>query len=195
METSPSIKEISAALGSFQAEGVTVKKDGINPHFKSTFATLDNMLDTIREPLAKHGLSFAQFPDGDGLTTILMHTSGEWMKSTAHLNMDKQTPQGQGSAITYLRRYSLAAALGIATEEDDDGNTASQTPQKARSATKTRDTVLESKKRIMSLLAALNEEQTAPNILFLTDLSVENEANLPAIIDRLEALTEERKQK
>jgi hypothetical protein len=67
-----------------------------------------------------------QIPDGNGLTTIIMHDSGEWIRATATLTLDKQTPQGQGSAITYMRRYALSAALGIATEDDDGGNEASK---------------------------------------------------------------------
>lgn len=68
-------------------------------------------------------------PDGDGLTTIVMHESGEWIMATAKLELSKPDPQGQGSAITYMRRYALSAALGLVTEDDDDGNAAS-TPQK-----------------------------------------------------------------
>jgi hypothetical protein len=86
--------------------------------------------------LAAYGLSFSQFPDEDGLTTILMHSSGEWMSAHAKLIIRDQTPQGHGSAITYLRRYALSAVLGIATEDDDDGNAASATkPAAAKPAT------------------------------------------------------------
>lgn len=125
MNKSDSIKDIAAALIAFQKEVGGVTKDGTNPHFRSKFATLDNVIATIKAPLIKNGLSFAQFPDGSGLTTILMHKSGEWISSTSDLLLDKQTPQGQGSAYTYGRRYALAAMLGLATEADDDGNAAS----------------------------------------------------------------------
>jgi hypothetical protein len=121
MEKSDSIKEIAKALLAFQSEVENVKKDGNNPYFKSKYATLENILDTIKPTLAKCGLSFSQFPDGDGLTTILMHTSGEFLKANTKMTLRDQTPQGQGSAITYMRRYALSAVLGIATEEDDDG--------------------------------------------------------------------------
>ena len=126
MEKSESIKEIAKALLAFQEKGENVKKDGNNPYFKSKYATLENILDTIKPTLAKCGLSFSQFPDGEGLTTILMHTSGEFLKANTKMTLRDQTPQGQGSAITYMRRYALSAVLGIATEEDDDGNAASQ---------------------------------------------------------------------
>ncbi|MDE1866148.1 MAG: ERF family protein, partial [Thaumarchaeota archaeon] len=77
METSSTIKELAGALVKFQKEVGAVKKDATNPFYHSTYATLQSVIDTIREPMAKNGLSFAQVPDGDGLCTILMHTSGE----------------------------------------------------------------------------------------------------------------------
>jgi hypothetical protein len=77
---------------------------------------------------------FSQFPDGDGLTTMLMHSSGEWLAATSRMTPKDQTPQGQGSAITYLRRYALSSVLGLATEDDDDGNAASKAPVAAKRA-------------------------------------------------------------
>lgn len=126
METSPTVKDIASALKKFHEYVEPITKDAVNPHFKSKFASLDNIIAGIRNALAIAGLSFAQFPDGDGLTTILMHTSGEWLKATANLKLVKQDPQGQGSAYTYARRYALSAVLGLATDEDDDGNEASK---------------------------------------------------------------------
>lgn len=199
METSLEIKNIAAALQIFHDEVTPIVKDATNPHFKSKFASLDNIISHIADPLEEANLSFVQLPDGDGLTTIIMHgPSGEWIKATANLHLDKNTPQGQGSAITYMRRYALSAALGLATEDDDDGNEASKAPvaqQKATTVTKKADPVLRDKAKIMQLLKELNEEQTATNILFLTQLSVEDPANLPDIIGRLEALIEERSQR
>src|SRR5687768_15786841 len=128
MEKSESIKELATALIGFQANVENVKKDGQNPYFKSKYATLENILDTVKPTPKDFDLSFSQFPDGDGLTTILMHSSGEYLKATAHMTPKDNSPQGQGSAITYMRRYALSAVLGIATEEDDDGNAASQPP-------------------------------------------------------------------
>src|SRR4051794_39738370 len=126
MTQSISITELAKALGKFQAEVEHVTKDSTNPFFKSKYASLENVISTVRPHLAKHGLSFAQFPDEDGLTTTLMHSSGNWIAAHAKLVIKDMTPQGHGSAITYLRRYALSAVLGIATEEDDDGNEASK---------------------------------------------------------------------
>lgn len=126
MNKSPTIAEISKALGKFQSQVEAVTKDASNPFFKSKYATLDNVLETIRKPLGGAGLSFAQFPDGqNSLTTILMHESGEWIESTYQMTPTKNDPQGSGSALSYMRRYALGAILGLATEIDDDGNVAS----------------------------------------------------------------------
>lgn len=126
MEKSESIKNIAEALCKFQRDVEIIEKDGTNPHFHSKFASLDNIIQTIMPSMVTHDLSFVQFPDGDGLTTMVMHKSGEWLSSTAKLIIEKQTPQGQGSALTYLRRYALSGALGLSTETDDDGNAASK---------------------------------------------------------------------
>lgn len=136
MEKSESIAELAVAFAKFQGEIGSVEKDGKNPFFKSKYATLENIINTVKPVLGKHGLSYAQFPSGEGLTTVLMHTSGQWIAQDAKITIKEQTPQGQGSAITYMRRYALSAALGIATEEDDDGNAASVPVKKPIAAAK-----------------------------------------------------------
>ena len=131
MQKSESIKELALALSKFQKAVGAVTKDSINPHFKSKYASLDSIWESIRPKLEFYGLSVSQFPSGDNeLTTIVMHSSGEWIADTARMNVDKPTPQGQGSAITYMRRYALSGALGLSTEEDDDGNAAETKTEK-----------------------------------------------------------------
>jgi hypothetical protein len=134
METSPEIKNIAPALVKFRTKPIFLAKNGTNPHFRSKFATLNDTIESMEPALVACGLTFVQLPDGDGLTTIIIHESGEWIKATATLNLDKQTPQGQGSAITYMRRYALSAAFGITTEDDDDGNEASKPTQPHQAA-------------------------------------------------------------
>jgi hypothetical protein len=113
----------------------SIKKDAKNPFFKSSYASLSNILDAIKEPLIESGLSILQFPTGDyGLTTILLHESGEYLKSEYTMRPVKDEPQGRGSAITYARRYALASILCLNIDEDDDGNTATyggKNPQEA----------------------------------------------------------------
>lgn len=126
MQKSESIKNLAQALIIFHLKVDTIKKDAKNPFFKSTYATLTNILDAINEPLIESGLAISQFPSGaDGLTTILIHgESGEWISSTYEMRPVKDDPQGRGSCITYQRRYALASILSLNIDEDDDGNKA-----------------------------------------------------------------------
>lgn len=123
MQKSESIKNIAKAIGLFHVKVENIKKDAKNPFFKSSYASLSNILDVINVPLTESGLSFVQFPSGDaGLTTILMHSeSGEFLESEYTMRPSKDDPQGRGSVITYQRRYALASVLGL-NIEDDDGN-------------------------------------------------------------------------
>lgn len=139
MKTSESVKNIAKALAQFQAEVKNPTNTANNPYFNSKYAPLDEVLNTVRPILSKHGLSVLQFPSGDGqniiVTTVVMHESGEWIESDPlTLRADKATAQGAGSAITYARRYSLSAVLGISSEDDDDGNYATQQTKQAGKA-------------------------------------------------------------
>ncbi len=136
MNKSETITKLATALKDFQKKVEFITKDATNPFFKSKYASLEAIISGTRTELTECGLSFAQFPSHEGLTTVLMHESGEWIAVDAKMVIKEQTPQGQGSAITYMRRYALSAVLGIATEDDDDGNVAS-TPAKPVTRTKT----------------------------------------------------------
>lgn len=144
MNKSESIKEISVALSKFQGEVANPKNSADNPFFKSKYAPLNEILNDVRPLLSKYGLSVLQMPSGDGdnlvITTLLMHSSGEWIESCPlKMKPAKNDPQGIGSAITYGRRYTLAAVLGISSEDDDDGNAAThgqKEPTKGKSAQK-----------------------------------------------------------
>lgn len=123
MEKSESIKSIATAICEFQRNVAGIKKTETNPFFKSKYASLGDILDVIRKPLADNGLSFVQFPRGRFcLETMLMHVSGEWLSETYEMTPTKNDPQGAGSVITYQRRYALGAILGLNTDVDDDGN-------------------------------------------------------------------------
>jgi hypothetical protein len=124
------MKNLFKALSQFQEEVPTIKKESSNPFFKSKYAGLDTIIPVINPLLKKNGLVVTQYPMSiEGKTylhTVLAHIeSGEQIESKMELLLVKQDPQGQGSAITYARRYSIVAILGLNTEEDDDGNKAS----------------------------------------------------------------------
>lgn len=129
MNHSDSIKELGAALIAVQAEIVPMKKDKENPYFHSKYVGLDTVMPAALELLNKHGLAVTQMVDNGvdsgSLTTMLIHSSGEWLSATQPLLLAQASPQGQGSAITYARRYSIMSMLGIVAEEDDDANAAS----------------------------------------------------------------------
>lgn len=127
MNKSESIANLAKALSAFQAEVPNPKNTANNPFFKSKYAPLCDVLTLVRPLLTKHGLSIVQFPSGSGdnitITTSLLHSSGEWIEGDPLiLKADKATAQGAGSAISYGRRYSVSAVLGISSEDDDDGN-------------------------------------------------------------------------
>jgi len=130
MPHSPELDQIAKALCAAQASLSAATKDGVNPHFKSQYATLQSVWNAAREVLAPNGLSVVQtFADTDGsrmaITTTLLHVSGQYITGTLSMIPQRADPQGIGSAITYGRRYALAAILGIVADEDDDGNAAS----------------------------------------------------------------------
>ena len=137
MEHSESIKEIAKALAGFQSEVKDPARTGENPHFKSEYVQINELLKAVRPELSKHGLSVIQSTGGDGqnisVSTLILHTSGEWIQTDALvLRAQQVNPQGAGSAVTYGRRYNLSAALGVAWDDDDDGNAASE-PTKEQS--------------------------------------------------------------
>lgn len=126
IEKSDSIKELATALSKFQGKVENIGKDAENPYFKSKYASLEAIVDAIRAPLAENGLAYSQFPIGKNkLVTVLMHNSGEFISSTVEMTPKDTSPQAHGSVLTYMRRYSISAIFGLATEEDDDGNSAS----------------------------------------------------------------------
>lgn len=128
MQITEDRKELFKAISAAQGEFTTVEKNGKNPHFNSKFAPLDSIIEMIRPVLPRHGLSVVQFTDiadsGNGIVveTIITHESGQYISGRLFMPAVKNDPQGYGSALTYGRRYALAAALGIVSDEDVDGN-------------------------------------------------------------------------
>lgn len=124
MGQSDSLMKLAEALCKAQSAMKPAKKDTANPFFKSHYADLASVWDAIREPLTGNGLSVVQLPSvgNDGevkLTTMLLHTSGEWVSGDLTMKPIKNDPQAIGSCLTYARRYALSAITGVATEDDD----------------------------------------------------------------------------
>jgi hypothetical protein len=120
---SGSIAKLATALAQAQGEMAGAAKDSTNPHFKSKYADLASVWDACRKPLSKHGLSILQPVSANGqhvtVTTILAHSSGEWISESLTMVAQQATPQAVGSTITYGRRYGLSSMVGIAPEDDD----------------------------------------------------------------------------
>lgn len=120
---SENINELLCALSKAQGKIQPACKDKSNPFFKSKYADLSSVWDACRDYLSDNGLSVIQLPqtkeEGLYLTSILGHSSGQWIKSDVFIPLAKNDPQSIGSALTYFRRYSLSAIVGIAPEDDD----------------------------------------------------------------------------
>lgn len=128
---SEQINEIADALCKFQKDCPTIELDRLvkvkmkaGGEYTFSYATMGNIKRIITPLLAENGLSYSQpiSPDGT-VNTILLHRSGQFLAGSLLIKGDA-TPQGIGSAITYAKRYSLSAILGIVTDDDDDGNMA-----------------------------------------------------------------------
>lgn len=123
------MENICKAFVKFQSEFKGMKPDSSNPFFKSTYISLDGILETARPILAKNGLAIIQEATGDGeyifVKTKLIHESGEMIETEVlKMKPQKNDPQSMGSCITYSKRYQLAALLGICECIDDDANIA-----------------------------------------------------------------------
>lgn len=124
MLTSEHINELAAALAKAQAVMAGASKDKINPGFKSKYADLASVWDACREALTANGIAVVQMTQPSEaqevvVKTRLCHSSGQWIQGTLAIPVTKNDAQGFGSCLTYARRYALAAAVGVAPEDDD----------------------------------------------------------------------------
>lgn len=121
---SESLGKLAEALAKAQSTMEEAKEDSKNPFFKSNYADLTSVWRACRKSLTDNGLSVVQTTDlrDDKITvvTTLIHSSGEWMKGCLPLVLTKNDPQTMGSALTYARRYALAAIVGVCKEGEDD---------------------------------------------------------------------------
>ena len=179
MKTSEQINEIAEALAAAQGEILNPNKSAENPFFKSKYADLAEVLNVVRPAFSKHGLSVVQMPyssydGGIGVTTMISHKSGQWMQGSLELPLQvaKNVNQDAGSAITYMRRYALAAAAGVAQEDLDanlgEENTGKVTNLKIISKAKAAE------------ITALIEETGSDMVGFLNFCHAESVETIPA---------------
>jgi len=140
---SENIADLAIALAKAQSENGTVHKDAKNPFFKSNYASLAQVWETVRPALTANGLSVVQLPSQDAsgyyVESMLIHSSGQWIKCRTYMKPVKDDPQGIGSLISYARRYALQS-LVMVCPDDDDGELAmgrsSSVPQARTTVTK-----------------------------------------------------------
>lgn len=125
IETTSSILNISAAIASVQKAVASVKRDSTNPHFRNRYASLETVVDAIREHYLAANMAVVQAP-GEvvngmlSVSTMGIHTpTGEWIRTTMQIPLGKMDPQGAGSALTYAERYSLMAYFNLPPTDDD----------------------------------------------------------------------------
>jgi len=144
MNKSESITKLASAMEHVQAEMPAAPMNATNPFLKNKYADLGSIIETAKPVIARHGISVVQFPVSEpgtiGIETVIMHASGEWMSNVINIEATeekgKSAAQVAGSIISYLRRYSYAAALGMYADEDTDGHApkapAKPAPKKAQ---------------------------------------------------------------
>ena len=183
MNKSEQINELATALAKAQGELENASKSSNNPHFKSKYADLAEIINTTRPVFSSHGLSVTQCPSFEAgvvsVETILMHSSGQWMSSTISAPVSKQDAQGVGSAITYCRRYALAAVAGIAQEDDDANSAVGHGTKKAPNLKEVGESVITAK-QVAEVRQALELVGVAEGLL-LQKAQIESVETMPAV--------------
>ncbi|MDU0465700.1 ERF family protein [Staphylococcus chromogenes] len=172
MNKSESVVEINKAMVAFRKQVKQPLKDKNNPFFRSKYVPLENVVEAIDEAATPHGLSYTQWALNDdegrvGVATMLMHESGEYIEyDPVFMNAEKNTPQGAGSLISYLKRYSLSAIFGITSDQDDDGNVASgeQSKSEPKASSKTVGALKQEVFNFLELMKSLNKDVTQQQV-------------------------------
>ena len=192
MRKSETIGEIAKALAAAQAKMPTVTKDHTatvpmksGGKFTYNYASLADTMQAVLPILSEHGIAVIQSPGGDihnqCLTTLLLHESGEWIEDDMPLFIPKNDAQGQGSAITYARRYTFSALVGVAPDEDDDGNAATDhRPTRSDDMPATRSTGTQPGSRAAKDAAATGAPATENQWRLINDLTAHLGEELPA---------------
>lgn len=188
MRSSEQIDKIAQALAKVQSELQSVLTDSTNPHFKSKYASLEAVWDTVRGPLTQNGIAVTQpiayDPGFNGVIvqTVLMHESGQWIASDVPMPTAKLTPQEVGAVISYGRRYGLAAMVGV-TQADDDAQGATTkmtTPKAVKSLSDGQQKAIDAIKDTLQYTGITKEQFTA--ITGMQTLQGKSEGDLNAAL-------------
>ena len=182
-----------------QSEMTHAAFDQTNPHFKSKFASLKSVIDSVKPALNANGIFFMQIShpmdNGVGVETVFMKGDEKLSSGVIVVPVDRANAQGLGSSMTYAKRYSLALACGISADEDDDGNGAAANPPQRQSVVATvmqeEGIVVDEGKRqeyVKGLVEAINKDDDAGLKELVEELSADSEmkiavwANLPSVV-------------
>lgn len=195
MLTSENLDQLATALSAAQGEIKDASKDSVNPHLKSKYADLAEVLQTARPILSKFGLSIIQgvaYDDGQvRVTSRLLHKSGQWVESMISIPVVKQDAQGIGSATTYGRRYGGSALIGI-SQDDDDGESvkAAQARKKQEPGSGTQNQVPENQPRLALVLGPVAQAMVAKfNLVGLGEHPVGDELLMKQLTEEYSSLT------
>ncbi|HGH0780893.1 TPA: ERF family protein [Staphylococcus pseudintermedius] len=205
MNKSESVVEINKAMVAFRKEVKQPLKDKNNPFFKSKYVPLENVVEAIDEAATPHGLSYTQWALNDndgrvGVATMLMHESGEYIEyDPVFMNAEKNTPQGAGSLISYLKRYSLSAIFGITSDQDDDGNIASgkQAKSEPKASAKAVGTLKEEMLKFSELMQSLGKQVSVSDVqqkLGINDMQALSDNQISACIKKLDSWSKQAKE-
>lgn len=175
MYQSNEIGELAAALAAAQSEFTFAVTDATGG-MKNKYATLQNVLEAIRKGLTANGIAVIQAPmpaqNGIMLRTTLAHKSGQWMASEISLPNDRMGGiQGMGSALTYARRYALAAMVGIAQDDDDGATAMKESQEQARAKAKAENTSPMTPEQSKALMSYLTKRHGDSRADYLAELS------------------------
>lgn len=179
MRTSDTIKELATALSKAQAIMRPASKDSENPHFKSKYSDMASIMEAVREPLASNGLTVWQDAStnelGVSILTRVVHISGEWVEfGPFTVPVGRKDAHGIGSATSYAKRYALSAALGVVSDEDDDGNKAMESVARMAQPKKASNFIQELKS--IDPMQKITENQTEELRAILRECSPEYQA-------------------
>ncbi len=153
---------LAQALVGFQSRQESISKNAVNPFLKNKYADLTALVDGVKKNLEKHGLAVTQLLEREGLTTYLIHESGQYIG--AHTRIEPTEAKGtnaaqqMGIAITYTRRYAFASILGLVTDEDTDGSTPKKKETKPETKPQTNTSIISEPQR-KRLMAIMNNSQ------------------------------------
>lgn len=204
---SEQIGELAKALSNFQGHLEGVEKDSTNPFFKSKYADLHAVWQAIRKPLADNGLSVTQINawdhDKECLITVLMHASGQWIRSVMPIVVSKTDIQAFGGSMTYCKRYALQAIVGCSSY-DDDGEEAMKPVRQEKPKTQGNGSTLDD---LCKTLLEFSKEQVDEYVGYIAEKSdgkmskadviaktMDNDISFASFRDKLKARVEKKNQ-